>query len=249
LWLVWIPLILLAIVLFFLLFIFVLTLIPIKYSAKVNKNEKMNFCFQIKYFFRLIRFVYAFKDGESKSALYIFGIRIRTKDAPKPQKVAKTAKAAAAKTVEIKKTVVKAKAKKVKKEKTSYIRNFFAVLTDSQGKTIIKLVLATIRKILRMFKPKYLDVSGVVGFSDPCNTGLFVGAYEALAAGCGFRDKVRLEGKFDTDETFIQIKGEVRGSVSIFRLVLPVIGLILKKPVRELLRDIRTKNANPQDGQ
>jgi hypothetical protein len=242
----WILVIIFGIILFFLLSIFVVSVIPVKYTGKINTNGKINFYFEAKYFFRFLRFVYVYKEGAGRAAFFVAGIRTGAKKQVSKQKVAKTI---AKKTVQIKKTATETKAKSAKKQAcrpeekpTSYLKNLYAVLTDSQGKTIIKLVLVTIKKILLVLRPKYFDISGVVGFSDPSQTGMFFGAYEAVAGIFRIRDNVRLWGDFNTETTVIKTRGEVRGSVSIFRLMLPVASLVLKKPVRKLIKDVLRKD-------
>jgi hypothetical protein len=233
---------LLSLLLLFVLIIFLLSVIPVKYSAKINTYEKINFYFQAKYFFRLLRFIYVYKDGVGKSVFFVAGIRIVEKKAINKQNKPKKAKSSAEESADFEKTLEEKIAKKIKKPNATSPRNLYAVLTDSQGKTIIKLVLVTIRKILRVFRPKYFNVSGVVGFPDPSNTGMFFGAYEAVAGMFKFRNNVQLWGDFNTDTTIVNIKGKTGGSVSIFRLTLPIAGLLLKKPIRSLIREALRKD-------
>jgi hypothetical protein len=81
-----------------------------------------------------------------------------------------------------------------------------------------------------------------VGFTAPSDTGLFFGAYEALAGMFNCRKNIRLSGEFNTDKTIFRINGETGGSVSLFRLTLPIAQLLLKKPIRSLIREALRKD-------
>jgi len=113
-----------------------------------------------------------------------------------------------------------------------------AVLTYPNRKIIMRLVFGTIKKFFKTLKPKHLDISGRIGFEDPSKTGLFMGLYEALADVLKIRNNVRLVSDFDTPTTVIDLKINAKGSISVARMTRPFIGLLIKKPIRTLIKDL-----------
>jgi len=120
-----------------------------------------------------------------------------------------------------------------------------AVLTYPQGKTIIKLVFNALKKTGKILWPKYLDLTSEVGFGDPAATGYFIGGFEAVSGILklrGKRRKLNIYGNFTTDNFVWSIDAKAKGSISILRLSLPFILLIIKKPIRKLIKDILKRN-------
>ncbi|MCL1882834.1 MAG: hypothetical protein FWF81_03665 [Defluviitaleaceae bacterium] len=118
------------------------------------------------------------------------------------------------------------KKKKIVKKETEPIS--YDILTELQGKTIIKHILVALKEIGKMFLPSYVKISGVVGFECPFKTGMFFGMFEAFAGMFRFRDKISLVADFNTDTDTFTLDAEIRGKLSILKLV-------LKKSVRDLI--------------
>jgi len=130
------------------------------------------------------------------------------------------------------------KLKSIKENYAKFKSKKDAVLTYPNRKIIMELTWRTVKKIIKTLKPKHFDISGTVGFADPSQTGLFIGMYEALAEPLKIRKNVRLSGNFDTPATVIDLQIYVKGSINIARMTLPIIGLIIKKPIRTLIKDL-----------
>jgi len=130
------------------------------------------------------------------------------------------------------------KIKSVKEKYAKIKSNVKTVLTYPNRKIIMKLTWRAVKKMFKVLKPKHFDISGTIGFEDPSKTGLFIGLYEALAEPLRIRKNVRLGGNFDTPATAIDLQISVKGSLSIARMTLPIIGLIIKKPIRTLIKDL-----------
>ncbi|MCL2217419.1 MAG: hypothetical protein FWB91_10440 [Defluviitaleaceae bacterium] len=231
------------------LLILLLCVVPIRY--KINGETDGEIYARVSYLFGLVSFVYEFREGEGKSTLRIAGIRLsrRTKEKA-AEAVTDSAKKA---TVETEDSIIEAKLddseshespKKPEKKSGGFmkmIKTVKAVLTYPQGKTIIKLVFEAIRRTGRVIWPKYLRVSGKVGFADPSATGMFVGAYEALAGAFRMRHAVCISGDFTAESTVVSLSIAAKGSVSIARISIPFIRLLFRKPIRTLIKDIWRK--------
>jgi len=100
----------------------------------------------------------------------------------------------------------------------------------------MKLAWATAKKLVKMLYPNFFDVWGTIGFYDPAKTGWFIGMYEAVAAFFGIRDNVRIAGDFCAESFTVKLNAEVRGRINIFRMAVPVIRLLIRKPVRNFIR-------------
>lgn len=226
----WILLGLVVIVFALVFLVILLSAVPVKYSAKVCRDESTELFVRASWFFRLVRFVYENRGGAERMDFRVLFFKIGVKKKKPSRKVAK----AVEKKPQAEKPLERPPPQK-KEGFTKRLENARNVLTDLQLKSIIKPVLATMRKIVRRLLPKYIDVSGVVGLPCPFETGLLFGVYETVAGVFRFRDKVRLSGDFDTDVMVLRVNAEVRGRFSALSLALPVIQLILKKPVRTLI--------------
>lgn len=237
--LLWVILGLLALVLFVILLTVVLSAIPIKYIAIAAFNDEVNFSFRANYFFGFLRFAFDYHAGVDKIDFRILCFKIGESKKNKKIKKEKIARLTLKKPT---KSSVKKKffsEKKASSKKEGFIKKLvktYDVLTELQEKTIIKLVFATVKKIGKVFRPKYINVSGVFGFADPCTTGLFCGAYEAVAGMFGIRDKVRLAGDFNAESTVVRLNADVRGSVSVLRIAIPVIWFITRKQMRAFIK-------------
>jgi len=108
-------------------------------------------------------------------------------------------------------------------------------LTYPHRKTIINLGVSALKKLLKVAKPKKFEISGVVGFDDPSHTGLFIGAYEAIAGALMVRQNVRLAGDFSAEGIVFKIDAFAKGRANMARLAWPVLWFALQKPVRGLI--------------
>lgn len=206
--------------------VFLFLAIPVKYNVTASHGKGTSYSVKVTYFFRLIRFYYQSIDGENISRFYIlfFKIKLKNKE-PKPLKQPKQTKKVA---------------KTTKKESTTKkAASVYEVLTDAQGKTIIKQVLNTLKKIGGSLLPEYINVSGSIGLACPFKTGLFFGAYETLAGMFPIiKEKIQLVGDFHSDDMAISLNAAVRGRVVALRILIPILFMLIKKPMRTFLLDL-----------
>jgi len=232
-----------AIALPFVLIVILLCIVPIRYSVNAEFSEKTNAIAKASYLFGAVRVLYRYKDGEGHVKWRVFGFPLsfkktsKTKQNKEDASEASTAKKAEQTEITPGSTIPgeKQEEKSAEKPKAGVykkLKSAKAYLTSTQGKTIIKLALEASKRLFITLMPKHLNIQGSVGFSNPADTGLFIGAYEAIAGVAGVRDSIRLRGDFDTDKTVIQIILSARGSLSIARLSKPALWLLTKKPIR-----------------
>jgi len=252
LWIIlWLILGILALFISVLLLIIVLLAIPVRYNVNVENGTNANV--KVSYLFKLIRAYYDYKDGDGKLKIRVLWFSVGEK---KKKTKGHVEKETSVEIESVENEAIKTDSIKSESDKaaeTSKPKHFFksvkgkferikhnanTVLTYPNRKTIMDLSIKALRKIFKILKPKYFDISGTVGFADPSRTGLFIGFYEAIAQILNIRKNVRLAGNFDTPHTTAELRVIVRGSINIARLLLPVIGLLLKKPVRILIRDL-----------
>lgn len=222
----WILLWIFIVIIGLILFIVFLTLMPIKYKFVATTKEKISYTVKVTYLFKLFRFYYENIGGVEKSYIYIAFFRITQKKkekqiAPKQEKTINAPNAI----------------KKEKKEKKN--TNTFQVLTDSRGKTIIKQVTGVLKKITFILLPEYIDIKGSIGLACPFRTGLFLGGYETISGMFPIiKEKVLLTGDFESDDIVFNINADIRGRFSIFRILAPIVAMVVKKPMRTILLDL-----------
>lgn len=99
---------------------------------------------------------------------------------------------------------------------------------------LIKLALAYVWDQIKAFGIYGGRVDGILGLDDPSKTGMALGGIGA--AGAFLPLDINIIGNFEKKE--INAKGEIYGKTCIFKLLLPILKLILKKPVWALIKDL-----------
>ena len=252
----WALKLLLAVVLFIILLpliilVIILLAIPIRYSVSATTGEEdgTRALVKVSYLLRLFRMVYVYENGESKSTMRIAWFTLGKKKPKKKQKDKREEKEEVDKP-EKPPALLKPSKKKDPKEqekieqqkKTGIFKtikdNINMVLTYPNRKIIMNLVLGTLKKIAKILLPKKFNVSGIVGFEDPSKTGIFIGLYESVVSLLKIKRHIQISGIFDTPNTVIKLQVNAKGRVSIARMILPILGLVIKKPIRTLISDL-----------
>jgi len=249
--LMWVILGVLAFLLFLLLLPLLLVIIfaPVRYSIDAKVGEENFALVRVRYLLGLFRLTYEYPAKEGKDALTVAAAwHTFTKPEEKEDKPGVLPDETPQEEIipkDVAETAPEKPAEEPPEEPSNkggsyqkFKNTAQSVLTYPHLKTIISLVFQCLKKTGKVFLPKHVDIYGSVGFSDPSTTGLVMGACESLTGVLGLRDKIRLYGKFEADNTDICLDIDVRGSVSIARLSWPVIWLVLKKPVRTLIIDL-----------
>ena len=129
---------------------------------------------------------------------------------------------------------LKKKLKKKQKEKKKGKLHFKLVDTKSalsnlDIKTIVSLGIILAKRLLKCLAPRFFKVQGVVGFEDPCNTGQFIGLYEAFACAAGVRRAIDIQGNFSQKAFEADIK--IAGRFAIASLLRHMLWFIFQKPI------------------
>lgn len=239
----------------------ILLAIPIRYNVRagtVSGGEKTALA-KVNYFFWLVRAVYVYENSEGKFKAYIgwYQLGSRKKKAKKVEEQAAVTESAAPSAEQVDEKEPEPQAKQTPepkpkgrfksiKEKYAKIKgNINMVREYPNRKVITELVLGTTKKLFKILKPKHFDIYGTIGFADPAKTGMLIGLYEALAELLNIRQNVRLYGNFDTPNMALDLQVTAKGSISIARMSLPIIILLIKKPIRTLIKDLlREEDSN-----
>ena len=216
---------LLLIVLLFLCF-------PIRYRFYAKIDDGKDVGIKASYLFGLFRFMYSHKEDQDEMVIWILFLRFRSRDRQKT-KVAKDTKISSFLSYMLKSVEKETIDKELDQKKMP--PSLKDILTFDEIKTIIRDSFKTIKKLLVAIRPRYIDIEGEFGRMDPADTAFLYGGYEAIAHVLGIRENVRLLPVFDALEEVLRLKVDVRGCVNIYRLLIPLVGLILSKPVWELI--------------
>jgi len=220
--------------------------IPVRYNVNVNTGRDGQNIAHVRatYLFGLVCMTYEYLNGEGATKIRILSIPLgKKKQPPSDSKIKSPNKRKLAK--EAKKAKKSEKTAKPGKPERSIIKklkgikdNVTAVLTYPNRKTIIDLVKKMLKKQWKVLKPKKMNISGVVGFADPSQTGFFFAAYGVVAEFLNIRKHIQLSGNFDTPSTVVMLDIYVQGRISALRMVLPILNLVRKKPIRKLIKEI-----------
>jgi len=102
-----------------------------------------------------------------------------------------------------------------------------------QKKEIIKYSFNFIKELFFAVKPKELYINAVVGFDKPSNTGVFLGFAAIICEFIPF--DIYLSGDFE--KSFFEGNAKINGKTSVFRMGIPVLRFLLKKPIWNLLKN------------
>jgi len=227
----------------FVLLIAIFMAIPVRYKVDASTGRDGQNIAHIRatYLFGLVRITYEYLNGEGATKIRIFGIPFRKKKQKSvDSKIESTDQRKLAKEVKkAKKTKKAAKPDKPIIKRLKGIKdNITVILTYPNRKTIISLIKKMLKKQWKVLKPKKLNISGEVGFADPSKTGFLFAAYGVVAEFLNIRKHIQLSGNFDTPNTVVMLDIYVKGSINTLRIALPILNLILKKPIRKLIKDI-----------
>ncbi|MCL2198399.1 MAG: hypothetical protein FWB80_05710 [Defluviitaleaceae bacterium] len=228
--LLWILFWIFAVLIGLILLVILLLAVPVRYAVTATHDNATNYTIRATYLFKIVRFYYENIDGVENSRFYIVFFRIssKKKDSKPKSKTEKTEKKEELPVDSPKKESI-----------TKKITNAYEVLTDGQGKTIIKQVVGTLKKVARSLLPEYVNVNGSVGLACPFKTGLLFGAYETIAGMFpSIKEKVTLTGDFNSDDVVFRLNATVRGKINALRIILPILFMVIKKPMRTFLLDL-----------
>ena len=216
----------------FLLLVLLLFCFPIRYRVFAKFDESKDVRVKVSYLFGLVRLKYFQQNGKNDASLWIFFLRFRSK-AKQENNLSQNEKTADIVSFAQKKVEKYAIDKEIKSE--NMWMSLKDILTFGEIKTIIMDSFKTVKKLLVTVRPKFIDIEGAFGREDPADTALLYGGYEALAHTLGIRKNVRLLPVFGNVSEVLRLRVDVRGSVNIYRIIIPVARLLLSKPIWDLI--------------
>ena len=215
-----------------LLLMLMLLCFPICYRVFAKIDESKSVSVKVSYLFGLVRFKYSLVGSEEDTSLWILFLRFGSKTKQK-NNYAQKKKISGIFSL-IQKNFNKEAIDESTEPKKS-MTNLKDILTFGEFKTIIKDSFKTIKKMLVAIRPKFLLIEGEFGRLDPADTALMYGGYEAVSHILGIRENVRLLPVFNNEEEVLRLRLDVRGRVNIYRLIIPIVRLLLSKPIRDLI--------------
>ena len=215
-----------------LLLVLLLLCFPICYRVFAKIDEGKDVRVKVSYLFGLVRFMYSSKNGDEDVILWILFLRLRSKAVQK-SKIKRERKTSGIFSFVLKSFEKEAIDKEADSKKI--LTNLKDILTFDEIKTIIKDSFKTIKKLLAAVRPKFIDIEGEFGRTDPADTAFLYGGYEAAAHILGIRKNVRLLPVFNNEAEVMRLRLDVRGRINIYSLIVPVARLLLTNPIRDLI--------------
>lgn len=111
-------------------------------------------------------------------------------------------------------------------------------LTDFLQREFLRDVGSFLKSMVRMVKPRHLELRGTYGFEDPSWTGILCGILPMVSLIVPFSD-IALEPEFE--EETIDVTAHIDGKVVPVALLARVLRLILRKSIRRVLFRRRKK--------
>lgn len=115
-------------------------------------------------------------------------------------------------------------------DKISFVRSF----DDKYSiKNILNATIKLIAKLFKNIKFKKCEINGIVGLSDPSDTGMAVGAAAVVKAFVPF--DINIEGNFEEKE--LTGNFNVMGKTNLWLILFPIAKYIFTKPIWPLVKD------------
>ena len=215
-----------------LLLLLLLLCFPIRYRfyAKIDKHREVSA--RVSYLFGLVRFKYLHKDEQDDMTIWILFLRFKSR--AKRRKI-KTRDMKISSIFSFMLKNIEKKAIDKKRGPIKTLTDVKDILTFDEIKTIIGDSFKTLKKLLAAIRPKFIDIEGEFGRTDPSDTAFLYGGYEAASHILGIRENVRLLPVFNNEEEVLRLKIGLGGRVYIYSLLIPVVRLILSKPIRDII--------------
>lgn len=214
-WLFIVLKILLYMLLFFVGLLILLLSVPFNYSGEFQLADGIRVRCDVGWAWRLIHVAVDVADGENDVSVYILNRRILKIK----QKTGEEIEEAGGE-------------KKAEEENGGKKERRGPSLKELTDKCLINEVLAYLKKILKLAKPKYFHLKGTYGFDDPSLTGMTCGVLSIIRS-CIPNAKIYMNPSF-TEEVF-ELEAAAEGSMIAGILTYETIRMIFKKPVRRIV--------------
>ena len=218
-----------------LLIILLLLCFPVKYKIFAKIDEKKHVKVKISYLFGAVRYIYSVEGTKTEMNLWFLFYKFKGGSVQKAME--KKPKKDSDKTFNIHSFLSKNTEKDTKtsdKPPSGILTNLKDILTSSDFKTIIKDSLKLIKKIFMAVRPKHMRVNAEFGLTSPADTALIYGGYEAAACYFGISN-IQLQPIFNVESNVLRLLADVDGRINIYRLIVPLVSFLLKKPIRDLI--------------
>lgn len=183
-----------------------LIFIPFEYSLNSQIKESISFEAKVLWMFHLLKANFLKEESGLKINFFIGNKRIFSIDPTKKSNHSK-------------------KEKKHNKKSNKNNKKFFK-------QNFLSYAISYFKDILKIIKPKGIEIKGAYGFYDPSITGLlsgFIPIFEQIIPS----SDIKLQPIFDDE--FIDIKANIWGKIILFSLIYRTLKFILKKEVRKTL--------------
>ena len=236
----WILIIMVGLLLGLILLLFILLALPIRYEVRATNINELYTLVRIRYLFGLIRYIYELKDGIESSCLMIAWKDVSISHSS----ILKTLEKSQESLAESQSRSIVGRFISHEKDDESSpdgfiktVKNTKELLTSRRGKTIMSLCMDACKNLWKILRPYKFELTGVVGLGDPGSTGVFFGLYSMFVSFFKTGKAVNLAADFQSDDVKVEFNLVVRGMVSVIRVAVLLIRLVIKKPMRELIKE------------
>ena len=119
------------------------------------------------------------------------------------------------------------------------LKEYYGTYKSISGRTeIIRLTKQLVKRLFRALGIKKFGADGVFSLGSPCNTGRLFGLVSMVKGLTAL--PVNLSADFES-ETRFDLRVKISGRTSMFRILLPLIGYIFKKPVWSIIKKLRKR--------
>lgn len=231
----------------------ILLTLPVRYSAQSHHTQFA--CAKVRYLFGLVTAKATYEEGKLHCTARIGWVNIYDRDsettqpkkqdyAPAPSKMADTVQEAIAraKAPEVESaTATQEQKPTISQRIESYKQKYNHIKTTANSiwtypdrQKLTALAIKTLKRLWRALCPKHIRINATIGLSNPADTAYMMAAYAIAMEFLQLQEKVCITASFN--EPAMQIDANVKGSISAMRLILPVLLLILQRPVRKLIK-------------
>ena len=224
-------------------------------NLKVTFNNKEEACYFVKIRYILGAFTYTLDSKKNINTIKIFGIKLKNKDKnikveekedTKEDINIKQEYEIASVDLDIKKdeykkedytkkTKLKDKLENIKVKINNIIEKIKFIINYPNKKEIINASIVLIKKLLKAIKFKKIKINVDYGLDDPFKTGNICGIISSIIPFMPkkYIKNINIMPNFNKEIFLADL--EIKFSTSLFKILLPIIIFVLKKPIRKII--------------
>ena len=204
---------------------------PFTYNASVAKREKTSVDVRARWFYGIIGVKYRYKNNTADNQLYFLNWKIHNADRREGHKTVHKPDEKKRKPEEPGTKIKKTYVKKTPERPETKSNPLAELIHYPAKKELLEKTLLLSKRLFKIIKPKYFNLSGEIGFESPHHTGYLLAA---LGIARGLKG-INIDVTPNMEDSVFDFDLNARGYVTLLGLCIPFAAYALSRPVRRAI--------------